>query len=106
MTKKRSRPTPASSVVRQEIPLRLIAASTNEYGDLLTRIARDLCHALGFSPIRLNVNRTGREVDIVGEHRLERRRFLCGECKSAADPVGGDEVNKFVGVLDAERRRA
>ena len=83
----------------------LLVSDSNERGDLLTRVARDLCHALGFNPLRTNVNRTGREVDIIGEHRLEKGRFICVECKSSATPIGGADINKFVGVLDAERRR-
>jgi len=62
----------------------------------------DLFVALGYEQPRLNVHKSGRELDLSAEHRLEPRRAVA-ECKATAEPIGGDAVNKFVGVLDAER---
>jgi hypothetical protein len=56
---------------------------------------------LGYDQPRLNVHKSGRELDLQADHRLEPRRAI-GECKATADPIGGDDLNKFVGALDAE----
>lgn len=64
----------------------------------------DLFVALGYEQPRLNIHKSGRELDLSAEHRLETRRAVA-ECKATADPIGGDDVNKFVGALDAERKR-
>src|SRR5258708_35170798 len=62
----------------------------------------DLFVALGYEQPRLNVHKSGREVDLSADHRLEPRRAI-GECKDTAEAVGGDDLNKFVGTLDAEQ---
>lgn len=63
----------------------------------------DLFVALGYEQPRLNIHKSGRELDLDAEHRLERRRAIA-ECKATADRIGGDELNKFVGALDAEQK--
>jgi hypothetical protein len=82
--------------------VRVLANSVNEKGDVLTRLARDIFHCLGYENLRLNVSRTGREVDIVGDHRFERRAVVA-ECKAHEEPIGGRDINTFAGVLDAEK---
>jgi len=61
----------------------------------------DLFVALGYEQPRMNIHKSGREIDLSANHRLEARRAI-GECKATVDTVGGDDLNKFVGALDAE----
>jgi len=82
--------------------IRLLSSTNNERGDLFTRLIKDLFFALGYDDLRLNVHNTGRELDIQGKHRFERGRFV-GECKAHTAKIGGDELNKFFGVLQRER---
>ncbi|MEA2338092.1 MAG: hypothetical protein QOE82_2099 [Thermoanaerobaculia bacterium] len=84
--------------------IRIVEKSSNRRGDLFARLMSDLFVSLGYDEIRLNVAKAGREIDLKGRHRFEERRIVV-ECKAAKEPAGGDVVNKFVGVLDAERRR-
>jgi hypothetical protein len=85
------------------IAMRVIADGNNEMGDTLTRLAVDLFHTLGYENCRINVHKTGRELDIKAEHAYEKRTLIA-ECKAHRSPIGGSDINKFVGVLDAERR--
>lgn len=77
----------------------------NKLGDLFGRLMGDLFLSLGYADIRLNISKSGREIDIEANHRTEKRRVIA-ECKATKDRVGGDEVNKFVGKLDVERRKS
>src|SRR5688500_14225374 len=86
-----------------EPSVRILAAESNARGDLFGRLVEDFFLALGYSDCRLNIHKSGREVDLVASHRLENRHALA-ECKAQADHVGGAAINKFAGVLDAERR--
>jgi hypothetical protein len=83
-------------------PIRILESDNNRRGDLFGRLMADLFVALGYQQPRLNVHKSGREVDLEADHRLEPRRAVA-ECKATAKPIGGDNVNKFVGALDAER---
>src|SRR5262245_58668892 len=85
-------------------PIRILAPA-KQTGDLFTRLVSDLFLALGYDAPRLNIHKTGREIDVEARHRTEPRRVLA-ECKATAKPIGGDEVNKFAGAVDRERRRA
>lgn len=82
-------------------PIRILEKDNNRRGDLFGRLMADLFVALGYEQPRLNVHKSGREVDLDAEHRLERRRAIA-ECKATANPIGGDDLNKFVGVLSVE----
>jgi hypothetical protein len=82
--------------------LRLLAPTNNARGDLFTRLAKDLFFALGYDDLRLDVHQAGREVDVVGVHRHEPRD-LVAECKAHEEPMGGRELNTFLGVLTRER---
>lgn len=84
--------------------LRLLASTNNARGDLFTRLVGDLFFALGYDDLRFDVHKSGREIDVIGEHRLEPRR-LVGECKAHAKKMGGSELNKFFGVVNRERSR-
>lgn len=83
-------------------PIRILEKDANRRGDLFGRLMADLFVALGYEQPRLNVHKSGRELDLSADHRLEPRRAV-GECKATSQPVGGDDLNKFVGALDAER---
>ena len=83
-------------------PIRILERENNRRGDLFGRLMADLFVALGYEQPRLNVHKSGRELDLSAKHRLEPRRAIA-ECKATADPIGGNDVNKFIGVLDAER---
>jgi len=88
-----------------DTPVRIVAQGSNEQGDLLTRLASDLFFTLGYDNCRLNVHKTGRELDLIATHRYEPRQVVA-EFKSGAEPAGGADINKFIGVLDTQRRRA
>ncbi len=82
--------------------IRILEKENNRRGDLFGRLMADLFVALGYEQPRLNVHKSGRELDLSADHSLEPRRAIA-ECKATAEPIGGDDVNKFVGALDAER---
>lgn len=84
--------------------VRLLASANNERGDLFTRLTKDLFFALGYDDLRLDVHKSGRELDLQGEHRFEPRRVVA-ECKAHAAKMGGDQLNKFFGALARERRK-
>lgn len=81
----------------------LLAIGNNERGDLFTRLLRDYFYALGYDECVFDTVRVGREVDVRGHHRVEARS-LRAEAKAHSKPIGGADINKFFGVLDAERR--
>lgn len=85
-------------------PIKILEEESNKRGDLFGRLMSDLFLALGYDDVRLNIHKTGREVDIETTHRTEKRRVVA-ECKATKTKTGGDAVNKFVGVLDAEKRK-
>ncbi len=82
----------------------ILEKDKNKKGDIFNRLIYDVFHALGFDEFQYNVQKTGREIDMVLKHRTENRIALV-ECKAQKEPVGGDDINKFVGALDVERRR-
>jgi len=84
--------------------IRLLAASNNERGDLFTRLTKDLFFALGYDNLRLDVHKSGRELDIQGDHRLEPRHVVA-ECKAHSAKIGGEDLNKFFGALSRERKK-
>jgi hypothetical protein len=83
--------------------VRVLEPDNNKRGDLFGRLMCDLFVALGYETPRCNIHKAGRELDLSADHRVERRRMVA-ECKATGSPIGGDDVNKFVGALDAERR--
>jgi NACHT domain-containing protein/restriction endonuclease len=83
--------------------IRLLESDSNRKGDLFGRLLQDYFHVLGYQDFRLNVHKSGREIDLQARHRTEPR-LARAECKATADPIGGADMNKFVGALDAERR--
>lgn len=83
-------------------PIRILAP-LKEAGDCFARLVADLFFTLGYDHPRLNIHKTGREIDVFAQHRTESR-IAMAECKASSRPSGGDDINKFYGVLDAERR--
>jgi len=84
--------------------IRILEKESNKKGDLFARLIQDLFLSLGYDRlVRLNVQKAGREIDIEIEHRTEPRRVIA-ECKATKKRTGGDEINKFVGGLDVEKR--
>ncbi len=85
--------------------LRLLASSNSERADLFVRVMTDLFFALGYDDLRVNVAKSGREIDIAGQHRFEARRVLA-ECKAHREPMGGKDLNVFLGIVTRERLEA
>lgn len=81
--------------------IRILENDNNRRGDLFGRLMADLFIALGYEQPRLNIHKSGRELDLSANHRLESRRAIA-ECKATSETIGGDDLNKFVGALDVE----
>ncbi len=88
-----------------ETKIIVLSKDKNGKGDLFGRLTSDLLHVLGYEKPRLNIHKSGREIDFNSNHRAELK-IAIGECKAHKEKIGGDQVNKFIGVLDAERRVA
>lgn len=94
-----------SGIISTAPVIRILEAESNKKGDLFARLIQDLFLSFGYDRlVRLNVQKAGREVDIEIEHRTEPKRVIA-ECKATQKRTGGDEINKFVGVLDVEKRK-
>src|SRR5712671_2125266 len=85
--------------------IRILEADANKRGDLFGRLMVDLFLALGYDEARLNVHKSGREIDLQATHRTEKRQVRA-ECKATHELIGGDLINKFIGALDAEKRQS
>ena len=85
-------------------PLRLLASTNNDRGDLFTRLTSDLFYVLGYDNLRFDVHKTGREIDIEGKHRREPRSVVA-ECKAHDKPMGGADLNKILGTVTREREK-
>jgi energy-coupling factor transporter ATP-binding protein EcfA2 len=81
--------------------MRILARDSNTRGDLFGRLMADLFLAQGYENPRINIHKAGREIDLKALHRLEPRQAIA-ECKAMKTPVGGDDLNKFAGVLQIE----
>lgn len=84
--------------------IRILATGANARGDLFCRLMGDFFLALGYDDCHFDVSQAGREVDILARHRFESR-VAVAECKATKDLIGGDDFNKFYGVLDLEQRK-
>ncbi|MFF9359893.1 restriction endonuclease [Streptomyces griseoluteus] len=83
--------------------IHVAAEDKNVRGDLFNERMKDVVQALGYEVVRTNIHKPGREIDIVATHAVEDRRALI-ECKAKKERIGGGEINKFVGAMDAERK--
>lgn len=84
--------------------IEILEKDNNKKGDLFGRLMGDLFHALGYDEPRLNIHKSGREIDLSANHRTENK-IAIAECKAHKDKIGGDDVNKFIGAFDAEKRK-
>ena len=84
--------------------IEIVVKDSNKKGDLFGRLIGDLFHSLGYNQPRLNIHKSGRELDVLAHHRTELKVAI-GECKAHDEKIGGSDINKFIGVLDAERKK-
>ncbi|MBL8220344.1 MAG: hypothetical protein JNL62_14015, partial [Bryobacterales bacterium] len=84
--------------------IRILEKDNNRRGDLFSRLVSDLFVSLGYDHVRRDIARSGREIDIEAEHRLEPRVAIA-ECKALKLPAGGTDLNTLAGKLRTERRR-
>ncbi|MEO6228607.1 MAG: NACHT domain-containing protein [Ferruginibacter sp.] len=84
--------------------IEVLEKDSNKKGDLFGRLMSDLFHTLGYDEPRLNIHKSGREIDLHAYHRTEPKLSIA-ECKAHSDTIGGADINKFVGVIDVERRK-
>jgi hypothetical protein len=76
----------------------------NKKGDVFCRSMSDLFHALGYNEPRFDVQKAGREIDLETRHRIENK-IAFAECKAHKTPIGGRDINKFVGALHVEESK-
>jgi hypothetical protein len=88
----------------QDIQIKILEKDPNRRGDLFGRLMADLFMSLGYDEPRLNIHKTGREIDVEAQHRTENR-IAVAECKAEQQKCGGDAINKFVGALGIERAK-
>ena len=81
----------------------ILESDANKKGDLFGRLMGDLFHSLGYDKPRLNIHKSGREIDLQAFHRIENK-IAIAECKAHSEKIGGDDINKFYGAYDAERK--
>lgn len=84
--------------------IEILEKDNNKKGDLFGRLMSDLFHALGYDEPRINIHKSGREIDLNAYHRTESK-IAIAECKAHSNTIGGADINKFVGVIDAEKRK-
>ncbi len=89
---------------KNQRPLRILESDSNRKGDLFGRLVEDLFATFGYQSFRFNIHKSGREIDVEAQHRKEHRRLIA-ECKATEAPSGGDDLNKFFGAVDVERRK-
>ena len=82
--------------------IEILEQDNNKKGDLFSRLIGDLFYALGYGEPKFDVHKSGRELDIICSHRTENK-IAIAECKAHKSKIGGDEINKFIGALGAER---
>lgn len=97
--------TTRSYISKGQIKIRdiiILEKDNNKKGDLFNRLVCDVLHALGFGEPHYNIQKSGREIDIVLQHRTEKRVALV-ESKALKSKVSGTDINKFAGALDVEK---
>ena len=83
--------------------IKVLEEDGNKRGDLFGRLLSDVFHSLGYDKPRLNIHKSGREIDLYSEHRVESK-IAIAEFKAHNETIGGADINKFIGVLDVEKR--
>ena len=84
--------------------IEIFETDNNKRGDLFGRLMSDLFHALGYGTAQFNIHKSGRELDIVVQHRTENK-IAIAECKAHKTTIGGGDLNKFYGALETERNK-
>lgn len=84
--------------------IEVLEKDSNKKGDLFGRLMSDLFHTLGYDEPRLNIHKSGREIDLNAFHRTEPKLAIA-ECKAHSETIGGADINKFIGVIDIEKRK-
>lgn len=79
----------------------ILEKEKNKKGDLFNRMIYEVFHALGFEKPHYNIAKAGREIDMILQHRTENRLAVV-ESKAQERQIGGDDLNKFAGVLGIE----
>jgi arsenate reductase-like glutaredoxin family protein len=82
--------------------IEILEKETNKKGDLFGRLMSDFFHTLGYDEPGLNIHKSGREIDLRSSHRTEHK-IAIAECKAHSTTIGGADINKFIGVIDAEK---
>ncbi|MFJ6723503.1 NACHT domain-containing protein [Streptomyces sp. NPDC091281] len=88
-----------------DFAVEILEADNNRRGDLFGRLIQDVFHTLGYEDCVLNLHKSGRELDVTATHRTEDR-LLVAECKAKSEKIGGDELNKFAGAVEVEKRKS
>lgn len=106
MSKTNTNGNPPECGVMPKLTVRSIIAlgkGNNNKGDIFNEKVYDIFHTLGYYKPIFNLAQPGHETDIILEHRTEKKVAFV-ETKSGKAKIGGDEVNKFFGSIDIERR--
>jgi hypothetical protein len=78
--------------------IEILEKDANKKGDLFGRLMRDFFFTLGYDEPRLNISKSGREIDFHSSHRTEHK-IVVAECKAHSEKIGGADINKFVGAV-------
>ena len=81
--------------------IKILAANSNEKGDLFENFTKKILDALGFHNFRIAVHKVGRELDIQAKHKVTDEPILC-ECKAHEEELGGDHLSTFYGAYEHE----
>ena len=84
--------------------IEILEKESNKKGDLFGRLMSDFFHTLGYDEPRINIHKTGKEIDLSSTHRTENK-IAIAECKAQKETIGGSDINKFIGVLDVEKKK-
>src|SRR5260370_32943922 len=77
-------------------PVRILEPANNRRGDLLGRLMSYQFIAPGYAALRLAIQKPGREVDLVANHRIESRRAIA-EGKPTKRPAAVADRTMFGG---------
>lgn len=81
----------------------ILESEQSKKGELFNRLVYDAFHALGFDHPTHNLHRSGREINMVIPHRTENKVAFV-EVKSGKSKVSGADINRFVGMMDVDRK--
>jgi hypothetical protein len=67
--------------------IEILENDSNKKGDLFGRLMSDFFHSLGYDEPRLNIHKSGREIDLSSQHRIEHK-IAIAECKAHSETIG------------------